>query len=158
MKKKKTVVFVIIILTLFMCSMLARYYDGARVSTGHEPKVVRYVSISPNEPYENNVGAKMGSWFMKYEKPTYQDISIEVMETNETILVTGIKDISALVDCLTNQKYFDEVCEGITDYKININGELYSIKSACLGINHNGKEAHITQEDMDNILNIINKK
>lgn len=30
-------------------------------------KVIRYVGVSPNEPYESNIGAKMGSWFMKYE-------------------------------------------------------------------------------------------
>ena len=30
-------------------------------------KVIRYVGVSPNEPYENNIGVKMGSWFMRYE-------------------------------------------------------------------------------------------
>lgn len=32
-------------------------------------KVIRYVGVSPNELYENNIGVKMGSWFMKYELP-----------------------------------------------------------------------------------------
>ena len=30
-------------------------------------KVIRYVGVSPNEPYKNNVGVKIGSWFMRYE-------------------------------------------------------------------------------------------
>lgn len=178
MKKKIVVVFIIVVFLLFVCSMATGYYDGARVSTGHEPKfviktysektdavtywglgykVVRYVAVSPKESYESNVGVKMGSWFMKYDKPVYEDISIEITETGETMSVTRMRDIAALSDCLSNQKYFDEVCEGIVDYKIKIDDTVYAVKSACMGIHCNGKEARITREDMERILDIIER-
>lgn len=179
MRNKKIIFAVIIvILLLFICSMAAGYYDGARVSTGYEPKlviktysektgavtywglgykVVRYVAVSPKESYQSNIGVKMGSWFMKYDEPVYEDISIEIAETGETIFVTGMRDILRLTDCLTNQKYFDEVCEGIVDYKIKIDDTVYAVKSACLGISCNGKEARITKEDMKQISDIIER-
>ncbi len=89
-KTGKIAKLIVVIALLFVLSILAKYYDGARVSTGHEPKltisiysegdgritywglgykVVRYVATSPQEPYSDNVGVKMGSWFMQYDKP-----------------------------------------------------------------------------------------
>lgn len=77
-------------LILIVLAFITNYVDTGRVTTGHEPKccikivsydgskvtywglgykVIRYVGVSPNEPYENNIGVKMGSWFMKYELP-----------------------------------------------------------------------------------------
>ena len=91
MKKKGLIITISVLLILFIASLIIKYIDTANVSTGHEPeccikiisadggkvtywglgyKVVRYVGVSPNEPYENNIGVKMGSWFMKYENPT----------------------------------------------------------------------------------------
>ena len=89
MKKKKVfVICIIVVVVLTILSFVANYVDKGRVSTGHEPKftikivtdggnkvtywglgykVVRYPSVSPNEPYKNNRGVKYGSWFMKYE-------------------------------------------------------------------------------------------
>lgn len=88
MKKKKIIIITSILLIIILAGLITSYIDGGRVSTGHEPKctikitskdgrkvtyfglgykVVRYISVSPNEPYKNNRGAKMGSWFMKYE-------------------------------------------------------------------------------------------
>ena len=86
--KKKYIILIISIITIFIISLFCNYYDSARVRTGHEPKIVikivnesgtkvtywglgykviRYPSVSPNEPYENNRGVKFGNWFMKYE-------------------------------------------------------------------------------------------
>lgn len=91
MKKKNILLIcIIIVVILSVLSFIANYIDKGRVSTGHEPKltikivsedgkkvtywglgykVVRYPSVSPNEPYKNNRGVKMGNWFMKYELP-----------------------------------------------------------------------------------------
>ena len=91
MKKKGFIITICVLVVLIIASLITKYIDTANVSTGHEPeccikivsqdggkvtywglgyKVVRYVSISSDEPYENNIGVKMGSWFMKYQKPT----------------------------------------------------------------------------------------
>ena len=85
MKKKYIVIILIII---FVISIVTNYVDSARVRNGIEPKftikiinddggkitywglgykIIRYVSVSPNEPYQNNKGIKFGSWFMQYE-------------------------------------------------------------------------------------------
>lgn len=88
MKKKKLIIITSILVIIILVGLITSYIDGGRVSTGHEPKytikitskdgrkvtyfglgykIVRYISVSPNEPYKNNRGTKMGSWFMKYE-------------------------------------------------------------------------------------------
>ncbi len=87
MKKKILIAFFVIVIII---GIITNYVDSGRVTTGHEPKycikivnsagnkvtywglgykVVRYVDVSPEELYQNNVGVKMGSWFMKYELP-----------------------------------------------------------------------------------------
>lgn len=90
MKKKLLIVIFCSVFILTLIGIITNYVDSARVGTGHEPrycikiiskdgskvtywglgyKVIRYVGVSPNEPYESNIGVKMGSWFMKYEPP-----------------------------------------------------------------------------------------
>lgn len=85
---KKIIIITITLLIIVISGLITGYIDGGRVSAGLEPictikitnkektkitywglgyKVVRYVSVSPSEPYKNNRGVKMGSWFMKYE-------------------------------------------------------------------------------------------
>ena len=88
MKKKTLIVIGIIIIILFIVGLFTSYIDSARVRNSVEPKyvikiisedgnkvtywglgykIIRYPSVSPNEPYKNNRGIKYGSWFMKYE-------------------------------------------------------------------------------------------
>ena len=88
----------IVLIGLIAMGIITNYIDSGRVTTGHEPKycikvvsydgskvtywglgykVIRYVGVSPNEPYENNIGTKMGSWFMKYELPESDTVEIE---------------------------------------------------------------------------------
>lgn len=90
MNKKLLIITLIFFLIIIVLASITNYVDTGRVTTGHEPKccikivsydgskvtywglgykVIRYVGVSPNEPYENNIGVKMGSWFMKYELP-----------------------------------------------------------------------------------------
>ena len=91
---KKKVIF-IISLILFVFGIITSYMDSARVRNGLEPrfvikivnndgnkitywgfgyKVIRYPSVSPNEPYKNNRGVKYGSWFMNYELSLESDM------------------------------------------------------------------------------------
>lgn len=88
MKKKRYIIFAIMMVIFF--AIITNYIDSGMVTTGHEPKfcikivnatenkvtywgvgykVIRYVNVSPNEPYENNIGVKMGNWLMQYELP-----------------------------------------------------------------------------------------
>lgn len=87
MKKKNFVVTIVLITLILITGLFTNYTDSARVRNGVEPiytlkvisnngdkityiglgyKVIRYVSVSPNEPYKNNRGVKYGSWFMSY--------------------------------------------------------------------------------------------
>lgn len=90
MKKKIFISIGILLMVLIVAGSITNYVDSGRVATGHEPKycikavnndgskvtywglgykVIRYVGVSPNEPYKSNIGVKMGNWFMKYELP-----------------------------------------------------------------------------------------
>lgn len=90
MKKKIILALGILFFILIAAGIITNYTDSGRVTTGHEPKycikitnkdgskvtywglgykVIRYVGVSPQEPYESNIGVKMGNWFMKYERP-----------------------------------------------------------------------------------------
>lgn len=98
MKKKLGIGVGIFLIILIIAGFITNYIDSGRVTTGHEPKycikvvsddgskvtywglgykVIRYVGVSPNEPYENNIGVKMGNWFMKYELPKDNDLNKE---------------------------------------------------------------------------------
>lgn len=98
MKKKIWIGVGILLMILIVTGIITNYVDGGRVTTGHEPKycikivnndgskvtywglgykVIRYVGVSPNEPYENNIGVKMGNWFMKYELPIDSEFNKE---------------------------------------------------------------------------------
>ena len=103
MKKKNLIFIAIVVFILLISSLFTSYIDSARVRNGVEPKftikfiskngkkvtywglgykVVRYPSVSPNEPYENNRGVKYGSWFMNYVLDNEFYISkIEVIES-----------------------------------------------------------------------------
>lgn len=105
MKKKVLIITGIIIVILVTTGLVTSYIDSARVRNSVEPKyvikiisedgnkviywglgykVIRYPSVSPNEPYKNNIGVKYGSWFMKYEleeeKSTTSSKKIEVIK------------------------------------------------------------------------------
>jgi len=88
MKKKILIIASITIAILVFAGLLTSYIDSARVRNSVEPKytiklvsdngnkvtywglgykVIRYPSVSPNEPYKNNRGVKYGNWFMKYQ-------------------------------------------------------------------------------------------
>ena len=98
MKKKICIGVGILLMILIVAGIITNYIDSGRVTTGHEPKycikivnndgskvtywglgykVIRYVGVYPNEPYEINIGVKMGNWFMKYELPIDSEFNKE---------------------------------------------------------------------------------
>ena len=177
MKKKIGISIGILVIVLIVAGIITNYSDSARVTTGHEPKccikvvsndgskvtywglgykVVRYVGVSPNEPYESNIGVKMGNWFMKYELPKADIIEIEY--EGQKITITDIKDIEAIENILVNSKYDNRICNGINSYKIVLNNDVYYIKESCKEIQKGNKQATISTEDLELINNIISNK
>ncbi len=174
MKKKIGISIGILVIILIIAGIITNYSDSARVTTGHEPKccikvvsndgskvtywglgykVVRYVGVSPNEPYESNIGVKMGNWFMKYELPKADIIEIEY--EGQIITITDIKDIGIIENILLNSKYNGEICNGINTHKIILNKDIYYIKESCKEIQKGDKQATISTEDLETINNII---
>ncbi len=128
--------------------------EGSKVTYwGLGYKVIRYVGVSPNEPYENNIGTKMGSWFMKYELPKSNIIEIEY--EGKTVTVTDIEDIGIIENILLNSKYNGEICDGINTHKIILNNDVYYIKETCKEIQKGNKQAKITDKDLNTIKSII---
>ena len=112
MKKKLIFLISIIVIILLLFGLYSHYIDSARVRNNVEPKftikivdddsnkitywgfgykVIRYVDVSTNEPYENNIGVKYGSWFMKYNirKDLNQDKNISMTIKEGTLTNTG---------------------------------------------------------------------
>ncbi len=159
---------------LVIAGFITNYIDSGRVTTGREPKwciktvndsgnkvtywglgykVVRYVGVSPNEPYENNIGAKMGSWFMKYDLPTEQDIKIEY--DGKTVVIDNREDRDKIYNILTNSKYDSEICNGIHTHKITVDNEVYYLKQNCQAIQRKDKQAKISKEDVEAIIKMM---
>lgn len=174
MKKKVFVVVSIFLIVLIVAGIITNYVDSGRVTTGHEPKycikivsndgskvtywglgykVIRYVGISPNEPYENSIGVKMGSWFMKYELVNKQRIVIE--HEGKKIDVSNPRDINKIYNILVNSKYDSEECDGIITHKIKIDNEIYYLKEDCSVVQRDDKQSKISKEDLDTILQIV---
>ncbi len=176
MKKKCLIITISILLILIIASLVTKYIDTANVSTGHEPeccikivshdgnkitywglgyKVVRYVGVSPNEPYKNNVGVKMGSWFMKYEKPANVILDVKSFGTNNTFQISEKADVDFITNLLENSKYIKEPCDGIVDYAITYNNYTYNILISCSEIKRGNKQAKISDKDMEEIERIL---
>lgn len=152
MKKKGLIITVLTLLIIIVASLITKYIDTANVSTGHEPKccikivsqdgnkvtywglgykVVRYVGVSPDEPYNSNIGVKMGSWFMNYEKPTNVVLDVKSFGTDNTFKVSDKSDVDFITNILKNSKYTSEPCDGIADYAITYDNDTYNILISC---------------------------
>ncbi len=178
MKKKGLLITIAILLVLFVVSIITKYIDTANVSTGHEPeccikivsqdggkvtylglgyKVIRYVGVYPDEPYENNIGVKMGSWFMKYEKPTNVILDVKELGTGNTFQISEKADVDFVTGLLKYSKYIDEPCDGIIDYAITYDDDTYNILVACSEVRKGNKQAEISDKDMKELEKILNK-
>ena len=176
-KKNLTIIIIIVILLiLIIAAIFTNYIDTGRVTTNHEPKfciktissdaskvtywglgykVIRYVGVSPNEPYKNNIGVKMGNWFMKYELSKDKKITIEY--EGKAVEIKDFKDIETIESILLYSKYNEKICDGIITHKITLNNEIYYIKEYCKEIQKGNKQAKITDEDLRLINDIIHK-
>lgn len=176
MKKGRLIIVGIIIVILVVAGLITSYIDSARVRNGVEPKfaikittdggnkvtylglgykVIRYPSVSPNEPYKNNLGVKHGSWFMRYELSNYKSLDIELLMEGKTIQVSKTRDIEFIIRLLEDSKYINELCDGINTHKIKIGKEVYYLKESCSEIQKGRKQAKISKEDLDGILKIL---
>lgn len=174
--KKKIIILLIVIVVLAIIGLITSYLDSARVRNNIEPKftiktvsydgskvtywglgykVIRYVGVSPNEPYQNNIGAKMGSWFMNYELSDYESIDIELFMEGKTIQVSKKQDVEFIISLLKNSKYINEPCDGINTHKIKIGDEVYYLKESCAEIQKGRKQAKLSDEDLTQLLKII---
>ena len=184
MKKKICIILLIVVFIVLLFAVITNYADSARVTTGNEPrfcikiispdgskvtyiglgyKVVRYVGVSPNEPFKCNVGVKMGSWFMNYEKPEVKTIKIANIysvfgdDEGEYFNITDINDVSIMQNILENSKYNGELCKGINTYSIIMDNETYYLKKVCKELQKGDKQAELTDEDLSAMLEIIEK-
>lgn len=177
MKNKKVwIISIVIIAILIVLGFIANYVDKGRVSTGHEPKftikittdggnkitywglgykIVRYPSVSPNEPFKNSLGTKMGSWFMKYELSNYESIDVELLTEGKRIAVSRTRDIEAIISLVRDSKYINELCNGIRTHKITVDNEVYYLLEGCSEIQKGKKQAKISKEDLESFLKII---
>ena len=176
MKKKGLIITILVLIILIIASLITKHIDTANVSTGHEPeccikivsqdggkvtywglgyKVVRYVGVSPNEPYESNIGVKMGSWFMNYEKPTNVVLDVKSFGENKTFKVSDEADVEFITNLLKHSKYIDEPCDGIVDYAITYDNDTYNILISCGEIRKGNKQAKISDKDMEELERIL---
>lgn len=181
MKKKVIIISSVFIILLLVAGIITNYIDSGRVTTGHEPnyclkivsndgtkvtywglgyKVIRYVGVSPKENFDMNIGVKMGSWFMKYELPESKKIDVEyqnneIEKDNKIVSVNDKKKVDKLVSILENSKYNNELCKGIVTHKITVDGEIYYLKKDCQELQRGNKQAKLSDEDFNTILEII---
>ena len=176
MKKKGFIITISMLMIFIVVGLVTKYIDTANVSTGHEPegcikivsqdgskvtywglgyKVVRYVGVSPKEPYEDNIGVKMGSWFMKYEDPTNVILDVKSFGGNQTFKVFNKADVDFITNLLKNSKYLDEPCDGIVDYAITYDDYTYDVLISCSEIRKGNKQAKISDKDMEELKRIF---
>ncbi|MBO5334231.1 MAG: hypothetical protein J6B37_09010 [Clostridia bacterium] len=176
MKKKGLIITILVLIILIIASLITKYIDTANVSTGHEPeccikivsqdggkvtywglgyKVVRYVGVSPDEPYKSNIGVKMGNWFMNYEKPTNVVLDVKSFRENKTFKVSDKADVEFITNLLKHSKYIDEPCDGIIDYAITYDDFAYDVLISCCEIRKGNKQAKISDKDMKELERIL---
>lgn len=131
MKKKVTITIIVVIIILFVAGIITNYMDSARVRTGYEPKycikivsydgnkvtywglgykVIRYVGVSPNEPYKNNIGVKMGNWFMTYslDENDNKEEKREYIKTYNVIEKLDITDETGIYNYYVIKQFQDD--------------------------------------------------
>lgn len=176
--KKKIIIITLIIffVVLVILGVLAKYVDMGRVATSNEPKycvkivsdggnkvtywglgykVIRYPAVSPNEPYKNYLGAKMGNWFMNYELTEYDELEVEIIDEGKTIKITKTRDIEWIASLLKDSKYNKELCLGISTHKIKLGEDTYYILGGCKEILKGKNQASLTDRDFEKLMDII---
>ena len=167
MKKKVIISIVIVTIILFTVSLITNYIDSARVRTGYEPryclkiinndgnkvtywglgyKVIRYVGVSPNEPYKNNIGVKMGNWFMTYklDENDKKEEKREYVKTYNVIERLDITDETGIYNYYIIKQFQDNepvLIKVSNNYKLEKNKNyefvLYGVKKDNIKYTHN---------------------
>ncbi len=117
MKKKIWISIGIFVVLIIFAGIITSLIDKSRITKGNEPKycvkivsndeskvtywglgykIIRYVEKSPSEPFESDIGVKMGSWFMKYELPNDNEYNINNLDDFYNTKLTQNKDIRKL--------------------------------------------------------------
>lgn len=157
MKNKISVILGILVVLLLVLAMETSYIDSARVRNGVEPtcaiktvsedgnkvtywglgyKVIRYPSVSPNEPYENNRGVKYGSWFMKYELPTDETKNnINVKDLDISLSFANYTDANEIYfGALNKDKFSIDSVKHLPVYKFDTLTDLEQFKNTFKNI------------------------
>lgn len=179
MKRKICIAIGIFIIFLIIFGIITCYIDSGRVTIGNEPKytiklisrdgrkvtyfglgykVIRYVGVSPNEPYKSNIGTKMGSWFMKYELPEKKSISIECYGSGKTIEITKQEYCDNIYNILVNSKYEEPLSFCVNTHKIIVDNEEYYLKKDCGQLQKGDKQAKLSQDDLETLLKLVEEK
>ena len=176
MKKKILVIVGVILVILIALGLFTSYVDSARVRNGIEPKyviklvnesgskvtyyglgfkVIRYVGVSPSEPYKNNIGVKYCNWFMKYDLEEKETISVKILDSGKNVEISNKEDVNFIINIFENSKYINEECDGINTHEIIIKNKKYYLKKSCMEIQKGNKQAKISEEDLNRFLKII---
>lgn len=127
--KKSLIIIISVILIIIIFGIFTSCYDKSRVNNNLEPKftikiinkegnkitywglgykVIRYVGVSPNEPFKNNIGVKFGSWFMEYELPQKNDDSKKYEQIKENVKIAVEKSLKVQYPSCPIKDVYDE--------------------------------------------------
>ena len=100
--------------------------------------------------------------YIWYNNIPYSQINIEntyfivthyTRDGNETATINNTDSLKEILD---NLVYGDSICKGIANYKLESNdGIAYYILTECNGIQKDGKQASVSEEQMNKIEEII---
>ena len=180
MKKRCYIILGTIAALVLLSALVTSYIDSARVRNSVEPKytikivsadgnkvtywglgykVIRYPSVSPNEPYNNNRGVKYGGWFMDYELPL--DLNIDKMKSSyfevpeNTVSEIGRgrfklaveiseEDAKVLYEVIHQGTWKEGTTECESDCSLNLKGDMIYYHSSCGTFNkYNLKEMSV---------------
>lgn len=163
MKKRLFIILSVSAILLVSTSLITSYIDSARVRNSVEPKcavkivskdgskvtywglgykVIRYPSVSPNEPYKNNRGVKYGSWFMKYEPYEKEKHIIDICDRTETENISCDTAFEKFYEDQKNKYYFNVIKSQYITVTYN-NGDKENIVAAI-------NSGRATLKDLDN--------
>lgn len=148
--KKKNLVFVIpiIVLVIALIVMVLLYLNAIKMSKNNLENTLQ----SANEVFELNKKVNELEEELEQYKTSF---TVEIINIDGTETKT-LKNASKLKEKLENLEYNNEICQGITDYILKCyDGTVYYIKSECKGIQKEGKEAVVSEEEMEEIKNLI---
>lgn len=146
MKKVNIILIVLLVISLIVITLM---YLNMRESS---KKGLESTLQSANEVFELNKRVQELEEELQEYKSSFTAKIIHVDETEIKTLTNANK----LKDKLESLEYNNEICQGIADYVLECyDGTIYYIKSECKGIQKDGKEAVLSDEEMEQIKGLI---